>query len=214
MPDKMDDALDIAGTVSADTTLAAGEHWSRTIAAGKYLRIIDLEGKQAVDFLCFDAANPRENRYNAANTIKFGGGLYIGEGYQLYSELAIPMMTLIRDTCGHHDTIGGCCSAEANELRYGKKNTPNCKDNFTKALREHGLGPSEVVASVNFFMNVPVGNDGSAAIEDGLSVPGDFVDLRAEIDTLVVISNCPQADNAANGFNPTPIRVIEWSEGG
>ena len=212
MHDKMKDALDVAGTVSTDTTLAAGEHWSRKIAAGDYLRIIDLEGKQAVDFLCFDAANPRENRYNAANTIKFGGGLYIGEGYQLYSELAVPLMTVVRDTCGHHDTIGGCCSTEANELRYGKKNTPNCKDNFTNALREHGLGPSEVVACVNFFMNFPVGADGSAAIGDGLSQPGDFVDLRAEIDTLVVISNCPQVDNPANGFNPTPIRLIEWSD--
>jgi len=200
-------------TIREDVIVPAREPWSTKMGKGEILRIIDLEGQQAVDFLCYNA-DDLADRYNAANTIKFGGGLYIGEGYQLYSELAIPMMTLIRDTCGHHDTIGGCCSAEANELRYGKKNTPNCKDNFTKALREHGLGPSEVVASVNFFMNVPVGNDGSAAIEDGLSVPGDFVDLRAEIDTLVVISNCPQADNAANGFNPTPIRVIEWSEGG
>jgi urea carboxylase-associated protein 1 len=179
------------------------------LATGDHLRIIDLEGQQAVDFLVYDAANV-ENRYNAANTIKINRSIYVGTGGRLISDLGDVLMTVSEDTVGHHDTLGGCCSTEVNALRYGIKGTASCRNNFIAALAEHGLGSRDIVANLNFFMNVPVRPDGSTEIVEGLSEPGDFVDLRAERNVLVVISNCPQLYNPCSGWDPTPIRLIEW----
>jgi urea carboxylase-associated protein 1 len=206
---KLAKALALGGQVVSDEIVDAGAHWSRRIAAGHYLRIIDLEGQQAVDFLCYDLANPQA-RYNAANTIKLNRSVYIGTGFKLYSDRAESLMTVTADTVGFHDTIGGCCSSAVNYLRYGIKKTPNCRDNFIAALTEHGLGERDIPANVNFFMYVPVRKDGSTEIEEGRSEPGDYVDLQADRDVLAVISNCPQLYNPCNGWNPTPIRVIEW----
>ena len=206
---KLESALAIAGDVLSDEVIPPGGHWSRLIKAGYHLRIIDLEGLQAVDFLCYDAANP-EVRYNAANTIKLNRSIYIGKGSRLYSDRVESMMTIVEDTVGFHDTIGGCCSSEANYLRYGIPRTPCCRDNFIAAIAPHGLSPRDIPANVNFFMYVPVHADGSTAIEEGKSEPGDFVDVRADQDVLVAISNCPQLYNPCNGWNPTPVRLIEW----
>jgi urea carboxylase-associated protein 1 len=180
-----------------DTVIAAGGHWARVVTEGQTLRIVDLEGQQAVDFLC----------YNAADTMKYAGSIYVGKGVSLYSGLGRKLFTVVEDTCGHHDTIGGCCSAESNELRYGVPDTPNCRDNFVRALAPFGLGVKDVVANVNWFMYVPVAADGAMAIALGPSKPGDYVELRADLDALAVISNCPQVYNPANGFKPTPIRI-------
>jgi uncharacterized protein len=120
------------------------------------------------------------------------------------------LMTVVADTCGRHDTIGGCCSKESNRLRYGVDDTPNCRDNFLRALAPFCLGKRDIVANLNFFMNVPVQADGSMAIADGLSKPGDYVELRAETDVIAVLSNCPQTRNPCNNYNPTPVRVMVW----
>ena len=121
-----------------------------------------------------------------------------------------PLFTIVEDTCGRHDTIGGCCSAESNLLRYRVKDKPNCRDSFLRALAEFDLGKKDVVTNLNFFMSVPVQSDGGMALAEGLSEPGDFVDLRAEMDVLAVVSNCPQTRNPVNAYNPTPIRLIVW----
>ncbi len=187
--------------------MAAGDCWSGILEPGQILRLIDLEGQQAVDFLCYNAADPSE-RYNAADTMKVAGSLFIGKGTRLFSDMGNVMFTVIDDTCGRHDTIGGCCSRESNHLRYGVADTPNCRDNFLKALAPHGLGRKDVVANINFFMYVPVGPAGEMAIAPSGSKPGDHVDLRAEMRVLVALSNCPQRHNAANNYNPTPVRMI------
>jgi hypothetical protein len=197
------------GAILTDTVVPPGEPWSAVVPKGQHLRIVDLEGTQAVDFLCYNAADPAE-RYCAADTMKIAGSIYLETGVTLYSNLANPLFTIAEDTCGRHDTIGGCCSLESNRVRYGVEGQPNCRDNFLRGLEPHGLGRKDVVANINFFMYVPVETDGSMAIVDGLSKPGDYVDLRAEMDVLAVLSNCPQMNNPANGFNPTPIRVIVW----
>jgi urea carboxylase-associated protein 1 len=180
------------------------------VAAGHVVRLVDLEGRQAVDFLCYAAADPSE-RYNAADTLKVAGTLFVTTGHGLYSDMGRRLFTIVADTCGRHDTIGGCCSAESNRLRYGVEGTPNCRDNFLRALARLGLGKKDIVANVNFFMNVPVGSDGAMAIVDGLSRPGDYVDLRAETDALVALSNCPQIYNPCNGGRPTPIRLMVYA---
>lgn len=189
-----------------DRVIPPGGHWARMVRKGQTVRIVDLEGQQAVDFLCYNAARPEE-RYNAADTMKLGGSIFLGKGMALYSGLGNKLLTIVEDTCGYHDTIGGCCSSEINELRYSVKDTPNCRDNFLRGLAEFGLGVKDIVTNVNFFMYVPVGPDGRMAIADGRSRPGDYVELRAEMDVLAVLSNCPQIYNPANGYNPTPIRV-------
>ena len=192
--------------MTEDRVVPPGGYWARVVRKGQTVRIVDVEGQQAVDFLCYNAARPEE-RYNAADTMKLGGSVFLGKGMSLYSGLGNRLFTIVEDTCGYHDTIGGCCSAEINELRYGVKGTPNCRDNFLRGLAEFGLGVKDIVANVNFFMYVPVGPDGHMAIADGRSKPGDSVLLRAELDVLAVLSNCPQIHNPANGYNPTPIRV-------
>ena len=197
-------------TIHQDTIVPACEPWSARIRTGEVLRLIDLEGQQAVDFLCYSAANPTE-RYNAANTIKLNKNIYLGNGCVLWSVRARKMMTIVEDTCGSHDTLGGCCSIEIDQVRYGVTNTQGCQSNFEAELAKHGLGEKDIVANVNFFMYVPVEADGGLAIADGLSKPGDHVDLRAEMDLLVVISNCPERGNPAAGFKPTPIHAIVYS---
>jgi uncharacterized protein len=193
--------------MSEDRVIPAGGHWSRVIPAGRTLRIVDLEGRQAVDFLCYNATRPEE-RYNAADTMKIAGSIFLTTGVALYSGLGRKLFTIVDDTVGYHDTIGGCCSEESNFVRYGVRGTPNCRDNFLSALAPHGLGLRDIVANVNWFMYVPVSSNGAMAIAEGRSKPGDHVDLRAEMDVLAAISNCPQMHNPANDFKPTPIRVI------
>lgn len=190
-----------------DTVVAACQPWSGVIAKGNVLRLIDLEGQQAIDFLCYNAHEPQE-RYHAPNTIKIPGQIYLGKGSALWSVRARKMMTIIEDTCGGHDTIFGCCSFALDEVRYGATNPRCCQQNFEQELARHAMGPRDVVPNVNFFMRVPVDGDGKAAIVDGISKPGDYVDLRAEMDVLAVLSNCPEALNPATGSGPTPIRAI------
>lgn len=190
-----------------DITVPPGAYWSGIVPKGATLTIVDLEGCQAVDFLCYNAADPSD-RYCAADTMKIAGSIFIGQGSKLYSDMGTLLFTVTADSCGRHDTIGGCCSAESNRLRYGVPLGPNCRDNFLAALAPFGLGKKDIVANLNFFMSVPVRPDGAMAIVDGHSKPGDLIELRAETDVLAALSNCPQVNNPANGFNPTPIRLI------
>jgi urea carboxylase-associated protein 1 len=197
-------------TIIEDTIVPASMPWSGVIRQGQFLRLVDIEGQQAIDFLCYNLEDPSE-RYHAPNTIKIPGQIYLGEGSVLWSVRARKMMTIVEDTCGGHDTIFGCCSFALDEVRYGATNPRCCQQNFEQELATHGLGPRDVVPNVNFFMRVPVGPDGEAMIVDGISRPGDYVDLRAEMDILAVLSNCPEALNPATGSGPTPIRAIIYS---
>lgn len=190
-----------------DEVVPAGKPWSGIVKQGQLLRIVDLEGRQAVDFLCYNARDAEE-RYHAPNTIKASGTIFLTKGHVLYSDVARPIFTIVEDSFGGHDTIGGCCSAPSNEMLYGVKNCPGCRENFLAALARHGMGRRDIVPNINFFMRVPVAQAGDAAIALGASEPGTFVELRAEMDALAVISNCPQINNPCNDFNPTPIRVV------
>jgi len=193
-----------------DQVIAPGQPWSRVIGNGYVLRIIDLEGRQGVDFLCYNAHQTHE-RYHAPNTIKAAGTLELTRGHQLYSDDARPIFAITADTCGRHDTIGGCCSEVSNTLLYGVRDHPGCRENFLHALAEHGMDRRDIVSNVNFFCRVPVYADGrlaERAFVDGGSKPGDYVELTARMDALVLISNCPQVNNPCNGSAPTPIRVM------
>ncbi|QNA83194.1 urea carboxylase-associated family protein [Sphingomonas sp. So64.6b] len=199
----------LSGTVVHDVVVPARAPWLYHVAAGQTLRIIDLEGNQAVDFLLY-AADDDAERYSAQDTVAAQGNLFLREGTVLRSNEGRPMMTIAATSVDYHDTIGGACSCESNTLRYGHhtKAEHACVENFLEANLSEGRGKRDIVSNINFFMNVPVEEDGSLGIVDGISAPGLTVDLRAEMDVIVVVSNCPQINNPCNGFNPTPVRMI------
>jgi uncharacterized protein len=199
----------VPGQIIYKETLPARAYWHKRLNKGSILRIVDLEGRQAVDTLIYDAADTAI-RYNAANTMKLTKNIYLSKGCVLYDDLAQPLMTLTEDTVGRHDTLAGNCSREINMLRYGATASLSCRDNFIKALGELGMEPRDIPANINFFMNVPVSADGQVTIAEGISKPGDYVDLRCERDVIVVISNCPQEHNPCSGGKPTPIQLTIW----
>ena len=205
----MESNLAVNGEVLDETILAAGRPWGRLVRKGERLRFMDLEGKQAVDFLCYDAADPSD-RYNAGNTMKMASNIFISSGSVLWSDRGKRMMQVTCDSCGSHDTIGGCCSAEMNLVRYADAGPGNCRDTFEEALRPFGLGRGDIVANVNWFMHVPVGPDGHMAIAEGVSKPGDFVEVEAERDLICVASNCTQIFNPSNGGKPTPVQILTY----
>ena len=197
------------GAVVHDEIVAARAPWIHLVRKGQTLRIVDLEGNQAVDFLAYSACDDAE-RYSAQDTIAAQGNIFLREGSVLLSNEGAPMMTITSTVVAYHDTIGGACSCESNTLRYGHhtKSQHACVDNFLLANATQGRGKRDMVSNINWFMNVPVEADGTLGIVDGISAPGLHVDLRAEMDVTVVISNCPQINNPCNGFNPTPVRMI------
>ncbi len=197
------------GAPDGDEVVGARAPWSRLITRDQHLRIVDLEGNQAVDFLLYSAADVVE-RYSAADTMSAQRNVYLTTGSVLRSNEGNPMMTIIGSTVERHDTVGGACSRESNSLRYGHHTNHQhaCVDNFLHEHVRRDMGKRDMVPNINFFMNVPVEPDGSLGIVDGISAPGLYVDLRAEMDVIVVVSNCPQINNPCNGFNPTPVQMI------
>lgn len=196
-----------------DDTLPAGEPWMKEIRRGQILRIVDLEGNQAVDTIFYSARDPEE-RYSVTHTIQGQGALYLGVGSVLMSSEGRPMLTIVADTCGRHDTLGGACASESNTVRYAleKRHMHSCRDNYLLAIAHdaHHLNKRDLVPNVNFFMNVPVTPAGDLTFADGISAPGKYVELRAEMDLIVLISNCPQLNNPCNAYNPTPVRCLVW----
>ncbi|MDX1514924.1 MAG: DUF1989 domain-containing protein [Gammaproteobacteria bacterium] len=193
----------------SEEIIPPGRPWSGVIEPGQVLRITDIEGHQGVDFLCYNA-DRTEERYHAPNTLKACRTLRLGKGHVLYSDDARPMFSITEDTCGGHDTIGGCCSAPSNRMLYGISDCPGCRENFLEALKAYGMDRRDIVPNVNFFCNVPVAGDGRLAdtvFVPGRSRPGDLVELRAEMRALAIISNCPQVNNPCNDGEPTPIGV-------
>jgi hypothetical protein len=205
-----DAALDgLPGRVLHDEIVPARAPWLHRVKKGQTLRIVDLEGNQAVDFLVYAAADDAE-RYSAQDTVAAQANIFLRTGSVLMSNEGRPMMTITGTAVEYHDTIGGACSCESNTLRYGHhtKAQHACVENFLDANARAGRGKRDMVSNVNFFMNVPIEADGALGIVDGISAPGLTVDLRAEMDVDVVVSNCPQINNPCNGFNPTPVRMI------
>ena len=199
-----------------DYAIPGGEPWLYELKKGQVLRIIDVAGNQAVDTLFYNAHDPAE-RYSAQDTIREQGSIYLTTGSVLLSDQGNPMLTIVADTCGRHDTLGGACAAETNQVRYALEKRPmhNCRDNYLLALAEsdYDMGKRDLTCNINFFMNVPVTPAGDLTFEDGISDAGKYVELRAEMDVLVLVSNCPQLNNPCNAYNPTPARMLVWDVG-
>ena len=194
-------------------TIPAGGHFAQVVESGHRLRIVDLEGGQGVDFLCYNASRPEE-RYHAPNTLKAARNLRLTVGHTLYSDEARGLFTVVADTCPGHDTIAGCCSAPSNQMLYGVSDCPGCRENFLNALEPFGLGRRDIVPNINFFCGVPVSEDQrllDTVFADCPSKAGDYVELEAQMGALAVISNCPQVNNPCNGMNPIPIQVMVFT---
>ena len=192
-----------------DVVVPARAPWSGVVPAGATLEIVDEGGNQTVDCLLYNA-HRTEERYSAQDTISARGNVFLTTGSELRSNEGNVLMRVVSDTCGRHDTIGGACSQESNTLRYGHhtRHQHACVENFLQEGARHGLGKRDLVSNINWFMNVPVEADGTLGIVDGISAPGLHVVLEAVMDTLVLISNCPQINNPCNGFDPTPVRLV------
>ena len=205
-------ALDPAKAVY-HATIPAGEPWIHEIRQGQTLRILDLEGNQAADTLFYNA-HDYEDRYSAQDTIRDQGNIYLTAGTRLQSLKGHTLLTITADTCGRHDTLGGACATESNMVRYAleTRHMHACRQSFVKASTAwgRGLDKRDIGHNINFFMNVPVTPEGRLTFEDGVSAPGKYVEMRAEMDVLALISNCPQLNNPCNAYNPTPIRVLIW----
>lgn len=194
--------------------VAAGDYFMKVVKKGQTFRILDLEGNQAADTLFYNANDPSE-RYSAVDTIREQGNVYLTAGTKLLSNECNLMLEIVADTCGRHDTLGGACATESNTVRYAleKKCMHACRDSWMLAVAENeqfGMSKRDITHNINFFMNVPVTREGGLTFEDGISAPGKYVEMKAYMDTIVLISNCPQLNNPCNGYNPTPVEVLIW----
>lgn len=197
-------------------TVDAGDYYLARLDDGQTLRIVDLKGNQAADTLFYSAADPGEH-YSAVNTMREQRNLYLTAGSDLLSNENRVMLSIVADTCGRHDTLGGACSTESNTVRYDleKRSMHACRDSWMLALAEHpeyGIAKRDIAHNINFFMNVPVTTEGELTFADGISAPGKYVELTARMDVLVLISNCPQLNNPCNGYDPTPIELLTWNQ--
>ena len=194
--------------------IPAGDYWLKRIAKDQILRIVDVEGNQAADTLFFSADDPAE-RYSAVDTIRAQGNVYLGLGSRLMSTECNVMLEIVADTVGQHDTLGGACATESNTVRYAldKRTMHACRDSWLLAIAQHDefrLTKRDITHNINFFMNVPVTPAGGLDFADGVSGPGKYVEMRACMDVIVLISNCPQLNNPCNAYNPTPIEILLW----
>ncbi len=201
-------------TASMRDVVLAGDYYIKKVNKGQTVRILDLEGNQAADTLFYNAQHPAE-RYSAIDTIREQGNIYLTTGTKLLSNHGNVMLEIVADTCGRHDTIGGACATESNTVRYAleKKCMHACRDSWMLAVAEHeefGIDKRDISHNINFFMNVPVTADGKLTFEDGISDAGKYVEMKAAMDVIVLISNCPQLNNPCNAYNPTPIEVLVW----
>jgi urea carboxylase-associated protein 1 len=194
--------------------IPAGDYWIHGIKRGQRLRIVDVEGNQAADTLFYNAADPFD-RYSAVDTIREQRNVYLTTGSKLLSTSGRVLAEIVADTVGRHDTLGGACATESNTVRYDleKRTMHACRDSYVLALQENeqwGIGKRDLSHNINFFMNVPVTPDGGLMFADGVSGPGQYVELEAAMDIIVLISNCPQLNNPCNAYNPTPLDVLIW----
>ena len=205
-------AADLAlgtGTVILDTEVGERAPWSGIIAAGDVLRSSICTATRP--WTPSSTASTSPERLDRRRAIaprppsRHRGNLFLTTGSVLRDQESRPLVTIVADEVGNHDTVGGACSQS--RTRFATGTTPNTStpvENFLIEGSRHGLGKADMVGNVNFFMNVPVDPDGTLGIVDGLSAPGKRLALRAEVDTLVLISNCPQINNPATASTPPP----------
>jgi urea carboxylase-associated protein 2 len=195
-------------------TLRGGSAWSRRIARHQVLRLVDPVGRACVSALFYNAHAPLE-RYNMPDTLKAQYTAFLSQGRVLYSDMGRVLCSVIADSCGHHDTLTGCGDAQTSFAMFGTGSYQelrndfyrNARDNFLVELAKHGLGKRDIVANVNFFVAVDVDERGQLSYRVGNSHAGAHVDLRFEIDTLVVLTNTPHPLDPHRKYEPADVEL-------
>jgi uncharacterized protein YcgI (DUF1989 family) len=195
--------------ILVDEVLPGKAYTAFTMRAGQMLRIEDVEGQQVADLVCFNL-HDFTDRLNNENTMLLNHTWNPTKGHVLYSSNCHRMFTILEDTVGRNYPGGAMCSEELNFLRYGVRGTQNCRDNLAAALAPWGIPKHDLPGAFAPFMNVRHHPDGRAEIAEPTSRPGDYIELRAEMDLLVAISVCPQELNPVNAWKSTPLRVVVW----
>ena len=196
--------------------ILSGDGFFGLIKKGQTFRITDLGGNQSADTTFFMANDPADH-YSAVQTLTAQHKLFLTTGTVLKSESGNDMMTITADTVGSHDTLGGSCSSQSNTVRYSlhKRYMHNCRDTFMKYLGNssspYNYSKRDLAPNINFFMNVPITNDGKLNFSDGISHKNAYVEMVATADVMVLVSCCPQLNNPCNGWNLTPISVSIWN---
>ena len=199
----------VPGKILREQVIAPKEYLGLELLKGQVLRIVDVEGKQVPDVVSFNLHDPAEKQ-SCNNSRLIQKRWLLTTGHVLYSDEGNEMMTIVADTVGVHHASGGCCNEGANFRRYGVRGTRNCRENLALAAAPLGITQKDVPGAFAPFMNVVQYPDGRYEIEEPISKPGDYLDLRAEMDLFVAISNCPQERNPCNGFNPTPLKIVAY----
>jgi uncharacterized protein YcgI (DUF1989 family) len=201
--------FEVPGAIVREWIVPAKEYAAFLLNRGQVLRLVDLEGKQVPDVVWFNQRNLKEH-LNLGNSQQIAQGrrLRLVKGDLIVSQVTNPMMTILDYTNENNLSYSSMCSEETNKLRYGIGNTRNCRDNIAMALRPWGMDKFDVPDAFKPFMNVEIDAEGNQEIKEATSEPGDYYDLRAEMDLLVAFSNCPQELNACNGWKATATGVI------
>ena len=209
-----DSTLDIKDAVYSEE-VEAGLGWMHVLKKGQSFRIIDLKGNQAVDTTFYDLNDPSDH-YGAVPTIVAQKNIYLTTGSILRTESGKPILKITADKTGRHDTLGGACSRQSNTVRYAreKEYMHACRDSFMLQLAdcEYDIKKRDLAPNINFFMNVPITEDGYYKFDDGVSAPGKYVEMEALEDVMILISNCPQLNNPCNAYDPTPIQCVIWDK--
>jgi urea carboxylase-associated protein 2 len=188
-------------------TIPGGCYWATTIKRGEGLRILNTTGTLGVSLFFWNADDPSE-RFNSADTVKIQWTATLRKGRVLFSDMGRVLLSIIEDTCCAHDTVVGGSTPGWNLRKYGDATLRSTRENLIAAAGKHGLGPRDLAPVVTFFAPVFVDTDGRLSWKDGVVQPGDFVDLRAELDLIVAMSNCPHPTAPDTIFNPGLIDAI------
>jgi uncharacterized protein YcgI (DUF1989 family) len=176
-----------------------------TVNKGQVIRIIDVEGEQVSDLVCF-AKNDLEEYLSASRSIDYNGNIYLSTGDTLYSNLSNPMLTITEDQVGKHDFLFAPCSQEMFQISYGiHEPHPNCLDNLEANLSPYGIKKYMIPTAFNIFMNARVAADGEIIIEPPTSKAGEFIDLKAEMDLIIGVTACSALK--CNNYKNTSIDV-------
>jgi len=211
-------ADDLPADVPADAllweeTIAAGGYATRRLTRGTRLRLIDLKGDACASLLLFNAEMPTE-RLNVADTVKVQWNAYLGQGKLLLSDMGRVLVSIVQDDAGTHDSFCGTSNAATNAAKYGNGDNsgpcPNGRDRFLLGVAKHGLQRRDVHPCVTLFKGARIEADGAIVPEIGPFPPGRTVVLRAEMDVIVVIANCPHVLDPRTDWTVTPLRVTAW----
>lgn len=198
-----------ASAVLHREVVPGGWYWTTVLPRGQALRLINTAGNNGVSVMLWNADDTSE-RYNAGDTVKLQWTTQLSTGRVLFSDMGRVLASIIDDTCGHSDTLAACSTPGSNQRNFGEARLRNSRDNLRLAAGKHGLAVKDIPACISFFSHVSVGSDGALSWVDGSVRPGAHVDLRAEMNLLVAVSNCYHPLSPDVTFDPAPIEVVRW----